>query len=289
MEPAYSRFELPWRTTLFKSACTRELPYHVDMQSGRLIIDPPLAGPVNMGRDEALLDTCRDAALAPVLRFYAWNPPTISLGYFQDYADYNALEGPVAGLAVVRRTTGGGAILHDLEITYSLTIPVDHPLIHRRPNRLYELAHEAIIAAVGNGVRMLGCDNSACDASSQRGPFFCFARRHGLDVVVEDGRGPMGISKFAGSAQRRTQTAILQHGSIMLDSRYDQQPTATWSQVAGASVTFEEAAHKLAPAFEAVLGVSFEKSEFTAEELAGADQFIQRYAGEAWTIHRQRK
>ncbi|MCB9853160.1 MAG: lipoate--protein ligase family protein [Phycisphaerales bacterium] len=258
------------------------------MQSARLIVDPPLAGPVNMGRDEALLDACRDASCPPVLRFYAWNPPTISLGYFQDYAEYEALDGPVAGLDVVRRTTGGGAILHDLEITYSLTIPIDHPLIHRRPNRLYELAHEAVITAVGNGVRMLGCDNSACDASAQRGPFFCFARRHGLDVVVEDGRGPLGISKFAGSAQRRTQTAILQHGSIMLDSRFDQQPTATWSQVAGAALTFDEAAKRLSPAFASALGVKFDVGAFTDDELHVAEGFTQRNAGDAWTIDRKR-
>ncbi|HPF41097.1 MAG TPA: biotin/lipoate A/B protein ligase family protein [Phycisphaerae bacterium] len=258
------------------------------MQHARLIVDPPLEGPVNMGRDEALLAACRDASHAPVLRFYAWAPPTISLGYFQDYAEYEALEGPVAGLAVVRRTTGGGAILHDLEITYSLTIPIEHPLVHRRPNRLYELAHEAIIAAVGNGVRMLGCDNSACDASAQRGPFFCFARRHGLDVVVEDGRGPMGISKFAGSAQRRTPTAILQHGSIMLDSRFDQQPTATWSQVAGSPVTFEAAAQRLAPAFANALGMALDESELTSEELDAADGFSRRYAGSPWTRDRVR-
>lgn len=258
------------------------------MPTARLIIDPALAGPVNMGRDEALLDACRDASHAPVLRFYAWNPPTISLGYFQDYAEYKALTGPAAGLDVVRRTTGGGAILHDLEITYSLTLPIDHPLVHRKPNRLYELAHEAIIAAVGNGVRMLGCDSSACDTSAQRGPFFCFARRHGLDVVVEDGRGPAGISKFAGSAQRRTQTAILQHGSIMLDSRFDQQPTATWSQVAGAAITFDEAAQRLAPAFEAALDMSFEVGKFAEDELIAAEAFTQRYAGAAWTIERKR-
>lgn len=258
------------------------------MKIARLIVDPPLAGPVNMGRDEALLDACRNEDVAPVLRFYAWNPPTISLGYFQEYAEYQALEGPVAGLDVVRRTTGGGAILHDLEITYSLTIPIDHPLVHRKPNRLYELAHEAIIAAVGNGVRMLGCDNSACDASAQRGPFFCFARRHGLDVVLEDGRGPMGISKFAGSAQRRTQTAILQHGSIMLDSRYDQQPTATWKQAEGRDVSFDDATRRLTPAFAESLELSFDVGEFSAAELDAAEEFAQRYAGSAWTIERKR-
>ena len=124
------------------------------MDYGRLILDPPLPGPVNMARDEAMLEGCREAANSPTLRLYAWHAPTISLGYFQDYAEYEALDGDLAGLDVVRRTTGGGAILHDLEVTYSLVIPAAHPLVAGRPNRLYELAHRAIIATIGCGVRL---------------------------------------------------------------------------------------------------------------------------------------
>jgi lipoate-protein ligase A len=264
------------------------------MASCRLLIDPPLPGAVNMARDEALLQSCVDAGAPPVLRFYAWSPPTISLGYFQDYAEFALVPPPAGGLAVVRRTTGGGAILHDLELTYSIVIPLAHPLVAGRPNRLYELAHQAIIGAIGRGVRLLGCAVAQppsavnCPTSTQRGPFFCFARRHGLDVVVDDAGDIHGVSKIAGSAQRRTHTAILQHGSIMLDSRYLQQPAATWSRLAGGRVAFAEAAEALAPAFERQLETQFEMGGWQREELDGAAAHTLRYAGADWTVRRRR-
>jgi lipoate-protein ligase A len=240
-----------------------------------------------MARDEALLQNCSNATAQPVLRFYAWAPPTISLGYFQDYAEYEQLPSPAGDLSVVRRTTGGGAILHDLEITYALVVPPAHPLVKGSPNALYEHAHQALINAIGHGVRMLGTDNSAGDDATRRGPFFCFERRHGLDVVVEDADGPGGVSKLAGSAQRRTADAILQHGSIMLDSRYPQQRVATWCAIE-APIDFDQAAQRLVPAFEASLDVTFARDAWREEELRIAAQIEPRYAGEPWTLHRKR-
>lgn len=240
-----------------------------------------------MARDAALLKACSDPTAPFVLRFYAWEPATISLGYFQEYAEYEQLPPPAGDLPVVRRTTGGGAILHDLEITYSIVIPLAHPLVENQPKRLYELAHRAIIKAVGCGTRMLGSDNTACDTSPQRGPFFCFARRHGLDVVVNDPQGPDGISKLAGSAQRRTQTAILQHGSIMLANRFPQQPIATWTGLAP-QLDLAHATKRLLPAFEQSLGVSFELSEWREDELKAADSFETQYTGQAWTVDRKK-
>jgi len=264
------------------------------MELLRQLIDPPLTGPANMARDEALLAGCDAGDARPVLRFYGWSSPTISLGYFQDYAEYEQLSSPAGGLSVVRRTTGGGAILHDLEVTYSLTIPINHSLIAGRPNRLYELAHRAVIAAISAssragdfGVRMLGSDHSACDAAAQRGPFFCFTRRHGLDVVVDDATKPGGVSKIAGSAQRRTRGAILQHGSIMLDSRYSQQPVATWSGISG-GIDFEGAISCLLPAFEDVLGMKSLRGEWDGGEIEAARVIEKKYAGDDWTRHRRR-
>ncbi len=114
----------------------------------RVINDPALAGPVNMARDEALLAQVGDGISPPTLRLYQWDPPTISLGYFQRYADYESLPSPAGELAVVRRQTGGGAILHDLELTYSLALPLAHPLLAKGPSKLYEVAHDAIIACL---------------------------------------------------------------------------------------------------------------------------------------------
>ncbi len=256
------------------------------METVRLIIDPPLDGPDNMARDQALLESCAATKAEPVLRFYAWSPATISLGRFQKLEEYERLPSPAGGLPVVRRTTGGGAILHDLEVTYSLTVPVGHPLVTGHANRLYELAHDAIIAAIGHEAHRLGWAHPRCDASSLRGPFFCFARRHGLDVVVEDAEDPTGISKIAGSAQRRTPQAILQHGSIMLASRYDQQPVAVWSCLGGPA-DFQNAVDRLITAFEEMLGVALRTGDWNEEALAAAAGIISRYSGQTWTEDRK--
>src|SRR5271169_4762547 len=92
----------------------------------RLLVDPPASGAWNMAVDEALVD---DAAArhACWLRFYGWSEPTLSLGYFQGYEERLAHR-PSRQCPVVRRPSGGGAILHDVEITYSLAIPHAHPL-----------------------------------------------------------------------------------------------------------------------------------------------------------------
>src|SRR5580765_2945407 len=89
--------------------------------SFRLFIDDPLDAVTNMARDESLLESVGRGESPPTLRLYQWSPAAISLGYFQDYAEFEALPAPAGTLAVVRRQTGGGAILHDLELTYSLT------------------------------------------------------------------------------------------------------------------------------------------------------------------------
>lgn len=240
-----------------------------------------------MARDEALLEACK-TGFQPTLRFYAWAPATISLGYFQEYAAYAQLEHPAGALPVVRRTTGGGAILHDMEVTYALVLPIDHPLVRDKPNDLYVIAHRAIISAVGHGAQMIRCyELPPCGESGQRGPFFCFARRHALDVLVPDPKGIGGYSKLAGSAQRRTQGAILQHGSIILDTRYPQQPVATWSGLAG-PIDFDEAVRRLIPAFEAQLGLSFVRSDWTPAELEAARRIETKYAGDEWTKDRRR-
>ncbi len=227
-----------------------------------------------MARDEALMTRVGLGQSQPTLRLYQWDPPTISLGYFQPYSDYEALEPPAGDLAVVRRQTGGGAILHDLELTYSLTLPVNHSLLGDGAGHLYEHAHDAVIACL----RELDIAGEYCgttdDSGAAKGPFFCFERRHRYDIVLESG-------KITGSAQRRTRDAILQHGSIVLGSRYDQQ------RVGRVSVAFDTTIVRLRSLFVDTLGalgdLPFENGEWTPEELDAADELIPKYAGDEWT------
>ncbi len=108
----------------------------------RLIVDPPAEGAWNMAVDEALLLAAeRDGAAW--LRFYTWREPTLSLGYFQNHAD-RQLHAASANCKLVRRASGGGAILHDRELTYSIALPSKHPLA-RRAELLYDAAHRSLI------------------------------------------------------------------------------------------------------------------------------------------------
>ncbi|HOW19210.1 MAG TPA: hypothetical protein PLC79_09250, partial [Phycisphaerae bacterium] len=99
----------------------------------RVLIDPPLDGPTNMARDEALLRRVACGETAATMRLYEWQPPTLSLGYFQAYDDVSQQPPAIRSMPVVRRLTGGGAIVHADELTYSLIVPGDSPLLRGGP------------------------------------------------------------------------------------------------------------------------------------------------------------
>lgn len=181
----------------------------------RLICDAPGSGAWNMALDEALLDSALHGDTV-TLRFYRWSEPTLSLGYFQPLAGRDS-HARSRECPVVRRTTGGGAILHDQELTYSLAVPASSPLA-KHSTALYGFAHDSLIEALASwGIRAEKvragksdtCGRSPGDRQSSPEPFLCFQRRACGDVV-------MGEYKVCGSAQRRSHGAILQHGSVLL-------------------------------------------------------------------------
>ena len=191
-----------------------------------LIIDPPGSGAWNMAVDEMLLEAAaRDGRR--VLRFYQWSAPTLSLGYFQRLSQREEhLESRTC--AVVRRATGGGAILHDRELTYSFVGPEQGLGGHQA---LYDLFHETLVEWLLAGrveARRHGTATGAtCSQpeapSRSRGertdePFLCFQRRAEGDVVAWSRIGAeKGEFKICGSAQRRWKSALLQHGSLLLE------------------------------------------------------------------------
>ncbi len=172
----------------------------------RLLVDPPGDGCWNMAVDEALL--ADSLAERPTLRFYEWSRATLSLGYFQPYADRQSHR-PSLSCEVVRRGSGGGAIVHDHELTYSLVVPRSLDIGVKRES-MYDSVHAALIEALAElGVGGCHAAGSLATAESQSSPFLCFLGTAAPDVMLSG-------SKICGSAQRRSKTAYLQHGSVLL-------------------------------------------------------------------------
>ena len=142
----------------------------IDPGRCRLLRHAPALGVWNMAVDEMLLEQAQDAEVA-CLRFYRWSEPTLSLGYFQTYTDRKE-HPPSLPCAAVRRLTGGGAILHDAELTYSIVLPGTHPLAAHR-DKLYQAIHGCLIEVL----KRLGITARLCDAAGKietaRGPFLC--------------------------------------------------------------------------------------------------------------------
>ena len=175
-----------------------------------------------MAIDEALLEFARQED-TPILRFYTWAPPTLSLGYFQRYADRK--QHPASqNLDVVRRLSGGGAIVHDHELTYSLAIPPNHHFAVRRRLKLYEVVHRHAIEILQNwGFQaklasevpgLTALSNSLQSGKTGQDHFLCFQRLAAGDLVVQSKEEKW--VKILGSAQYRDQHgAVLQHGSLL--------------------------------------------------------------------------
>ena len=165
-------------------------------------------GSWNMALDWAML---RQASLESevILRIYEWSKPTISLGYFQSYQEFEA-DPRLRSLECVRRMTGGGAILHDREWTYSIAVPESIP--HKgHSEQLYRSVHGAVEKWLNKiGIPAQTWESTQKTIDDNEHSFMCFERRSPVDLIV-------GCEKILGSAQRRTEFGLLQHGSLLLE------------------------------------------------------------------------
>lgn len=183
-------------------------------QSWRLLVDGAASGPWNMAVDEALLGAVAAGTAPCSLRFYRWSPPCLSLGYFQPFEIVDLDACTRLGVEVVRRPTGGRAILHDAELTYSIALPAQVlgndagilPSYHRISRGL-----QAGLASLGVMTAM--ADESGARRPGHEGPI-CFDRPSAHEILL-------GGRKLVGSAQMRRGGAILQHGSVLIDARMD--------------------------------------------------------------------
>jgi lipoate-protein ligase A len=194
----------------------------------RLLVDPPQSGPWNMAVDEELFAAAATNQTA-CLRFYEWNQPTLSLGYFQNYAD-RSLHEASESIAVVRRQSGGGAILHHRELTYSISLPKTHSLASDA-HSLYNAVHNVIVEIMldllpdNRPEFSIHLVTAQPDFDNNDHRFLCFERRSPGDIVHSTRKTSAFAAdhKVVGSAQRRSRGAVLQHGSILL-SRSEYAP-----------------------------------------------------------------
>ncbi len=244
----------------------------------RLIFDKPASGVWNMAMDEALLLSVGRAGQGACLRFYQWSEPTVSLGYFQRQADRQS-HGPSRHCPIVRRSTGGGAIVHDHELTYCFSVATSTH-IGSVLSAYYDAFHGTLIDQLATwGVHAELC-NSAAHGSPATAPFLCFRRRTDGDVLLSG-------SKIAGSAQRRRQGALLQHGSILLKRSNASPELAGIDELGGVCIDLQRLAEEWAIRISERLEITLMDGNVTNEEVKLANQICQdKFANSRWTCRR---
>jgi len=259
----------------------------------RLVCSPPLPGSWNMAVDEAMLLAHSAGLTIPTLRLYRWSPPAVSIGLLQPIESISEEACRQLGFNIVRRPSGGGAVLHQHEITYAVV--VDGRVCPEGSSVM--ATYRWLAKGLTAGLRKLGIEASLSNSNDRNCPSqhliasFCFARTSAADLTVE------GL-KLGGSAQARRRHFLLQHGSIPL--RLD---TETIEQIFGLSgrknfTCLEEVLERevspcefveaLVAGFSEALGVSFIVSGLTPIELRLAEILFQhKYNTEEWTRERK--
>jgi lipoate-protein ligase A len=259
-------------------------------RSWRLLVTEPTDGATNMAIDEAIWRGRQAGTSPPTFRCFAWQPPTVSLGYGQPldaHVDVGACR--ALGVGIVRRVTGGSAIYHDTperELTYSVVASSEDLGGITDLLETYRWIGRALL----RGLNVLGAGAELVSVMAAGGPSpaFCFARTGSYEIEI-------GGRKVVGSAQRRQGRSFLQHGSIMLgvdEARLravfptTAAPLSTMTTLEaalGRRPSFEEVADALAQAFEAEHGTALKPDGLTAAELALLDELVRaRYGNAAW-------
>jgi lipoyl(octanoyl) transferase len=269
------------------------------MRQWRLIDDYPTSGARNMAVDEAILQSVSRRESLPTLRLYAWNPPCLSLGYGQRASDVDYDRLSAYGWDVVRRPTGGRAILHTDELTYSLALPIDDDLAAGGIIDSYRRFSAALVA----GLEQLGVYPQADHRADRHIPVaaVCFETPSHYEITV------VGC-KLVGSAQVRRSGGLLQHGSIPLvgdlaricdvlvypteSERESAKSTVhsraiTLSEALNTEVTWEAASHALIHGFSQTFDIDFIPDTLTPSELESAARLTSDlYSTPAWTLRR---
>jgi lipoate-protein ligase A len=265
----------------------------------RLVHSPPAPGAWNMAVDEAILEASGSGRVPPTLRLYAWAPPCLSLGYAQPFADVLPAVLEQRGWDLVRRPTGGRAILHTDELTYSVAGPQDEPRLAGGVLESYRVLATALLRALQDLQIPAQANEKAAAASgpADQNPV-CFEVPSNYEITV-------GGRKLVGSAQARRKEGVLQHGSLPLCgdlTRIAQTLSfpdaaararaaerllaraATAEQILGRPLAWEQAAQAFAEAFAQALNIELLPADLTSWEIQRAEALLaEKYASPAWT------
>lgn len=277
----------------------------------RLIIDGPCEGAWNMAVDETLLERA-ESERRIAWRFYEWTPATLSLGFFQKVEEREQHPASL-GSPLVRRASGGGAILHDRELTYGMAVPLKSTHDRLRLD-LYRIAHETLIETLGDwGVNSasrwipdespatsFGCGGDVgatvgCGATDgpdptkkQPKPFLCFQRFTEGDVVLPDADGR--VHKVVGSAQRRSLSAVVQHGSVLLERSEAAPELPGICDLTQTTIPIPELRDAWLERLQQRLNLTWAPDELTDAEKSRAQEIVEtKYANDSWTIHKGRR
>ena len=255
----------------------------------------------NMAMDEALLNFVSRGEIDPVIRFYTWNPATLSIGYFQRLQkEIDIDKVKEKGYGLVRRQTGGRGVLHDKELTYSVIVPESHPSMPSTVTEAYKIISQGLL----EGFKNLGFETYFAiprskeerDKLKQPRSSVCFDAPSWYELVVE-GR------KIAGSAQTRQKGVILQHGSILQDIDIDDlfdmfkfknerlkakmkenfvQKAVAINDISNQHITLNEMENAFEAGFKKGLNIDFKPLELTEKQLEEVQELEDKYRSEAW-------
>ena len=266
----------------------------------RLIKTSPARGAWNMAVDEAILEAIGRGSVLPTLRLYAWDPACLSLGYAQSISDINTELLHRQGWDIVRRTTGGRAILHIDELTYSVAGSQVEPRLAGGVLESYRRLSQALLTALLNlGLSAEALPQPKISNSNDRPKEpVCFEVPSNYEITVHG-------KKLIGSAQARKKRGVLQHGTLPLNGdltrithvlkypgEMQRQAAAsrllnratTVETVLNRHVSWEEAADVMKFAFSNTLDLHLEPAELTVDELTHASQLVkEKYAHPDWT------
>lgn len=263
----------------------------------RLIIDPPSCGSWNMALDEALMDSAKLPGSLPALRLYSWNPACLSLGHAQSFSEVDKHALTQQGWDLVRRPTGGRAILHIDELTYSITASADHPMMRGGILESYRRISQAFLHFL-QSLSLNPVSSESSNTNSKDPLPVCFEVPSNYEITING-------KKIIGSAQARRNNTVLQHGTIplvgdisritdVLIFRDEQERSTSAERVlsrattieteAGRIITREEAVKNLVQAFEQVHQIEFVLGSLTGDEMKNARDIQQnKYASSNWT------